>query len=116
VIKTNNARRFGGYASVDWESSCGSKKDNRAFLFSFDEKKKIINDGEKEKSIRCLKGYGPIWGTGDDLCINQNYKTEKSYSVLKCAYGVYDKTIWQYALATEKFFTVKNLEVYKVID
>ena len=63
IFETNEGYKFGGFASVCWESGEKEqfKADPFAFIFSFDTKKKykVI---DPSKSILCDKNWGPIFG------------------------------------------------------
>lgn len=42
LIKTKKGRRFGGFSKAEWKNASIILEDNNAFLFSLDNKKKII--------------------------------------------------------------------------
>ena len=73
LIKSSGNRRFGGFTSVNWESSSNNiwKDDKNAFLFSLD-KKKIYSYKNDGKAILCYKNQGPCFGYGHDIGIEGN--------------------------------------------
>jgi hypothetical protein len=115
-IKTTTGRRFGGYTSIDWDTSNSYKGDENStsFLFSLSNNKKIINDSYRQDSIWTGNNYGPIFGNGYDLCVSNYFKVTESTSCLKSAYGANDHSICPYYLNGTNFFYITNLEVYKV--
>ena len=78
LIKSAGNRRFGGFTSAQWSSpSSGEYKDDpNAFLFSLD-KQKIYSYKKNGKAICNRKDYGPIFGSGCDICIYQHGIQEK---------------------------------------
>lgn len=60
LVKTKNDLIFGGYTNETWNGD-GYKKDDKAFCFSIDLKKKY-NNKKTDLSIYCNKGYGPSFG------------------------------------------------------
>jgi len=60
LVKTKNDLIFGGYTNETWNGS-DYKKDDKAFCFSIDLKKKY-NNKKTDKSIYCKNGYGPCFG------------------------------------------------------
>jgi hypothetical protein len=81
---------FGGFTSINWESSGGWKSDPNAFLFSLTNKDnqpckmRQINTNE---SIICHPSCGPTFGGGHDLHICDSANTTVgSYSMLGYSY------------------------------
>ena len=60
LVKTKNGLIFGGYTNESWNGE-NYKKDDRAFCFSIDLKKKY-NSKKTSQSIYCHKDYGPCFG------------------------------------------------------
>ena len=60
LVKTENDLIFGGYTNETWDGS-DYKKDDKAFCFSIDLKKKYNNKGTG-KSVFCRKDHGPCFG------------------------------------------------------
>ena len=71
VVKTTKGRIFGGFTAQSWESSEKGtyKKDPKAFLFSLD-LQAIYPVREDTASIKCESRYGPVFGSGYDLCLD----------------------------------------------
>ena len=61
LVKTKNDLIFGGYTNETWNGDNTYKKDDKAFCFSIDLKKKY-NNKKTKCSIYCNKGYGPCFG------------------------------------------------------
>ena len=78
LIKSAGNRRFGGFTSVQWTSPTSSewKDDPNAFLFSLD-KQKIYPYKNDKHAIYCYKDYGPGFGGGRDMAIDQHGIQEK---------------------------------------
>ena len=109
VIKTTNGYVFGGYTTQMWKE--GKVKDNNAFVFSINKKRKYnIKQPEHAIGFRMNSywdfGYGynaiVIW----ENCTknNNNYVGNKTYDIPE-----------QYELnGGEKNFTVKSFEIYHI--
>ena len=71
--KISNGYRFGGYSGISWTSQDKWVKDKDAFLFSLNNKLKIMNNNTKETIFHGVN-YGPDFGSanGNELLINQN--------------------------------------------
>ena len=78
LIKSVGNRRFGGFTSVQWETSSSNeyKDDPNAFLFSLD-KHKIYPYKSNGKAIYNCKEQGPHFGCGYDICVYQHSLQEK---------------------------------------
>ena len=111
LIKTIKGRKFGGYAYEKWEGEDISKVDNRAFLFSIDNKK-VYNVNKNEEAIGCYKLNGPDF-CGWQIVIQDNFLTNK-----QCYTGEKEmnfKTTEDYELnGGEKYFGVEELEVFQI--
>ena len=111
LIKTLKGRKFGGYTYEKWEGEDISKVDNRAFLFSIDNKK-VYNVNRNEEAIGCYKLNGPDF-CGWQIVIQDNFLTNK-----QCYTGEKEmnfKTDEDYELnGGEKYFGVEELEVFQI--
>ena len=111
LIKTIKGRKFGGYAYEKWEGEDISKVDNRAFLFSIDNKK-VYNVNKNEEAIGCYKLNGPDF-CGWQIVIQDNFLTNK-----QCYTGEKEmnfKTTEDYELnGGEKYLGVEELEVFQI--
>ena len=76
IIKSAGYRRFGGFTTVEWDTSGKFKDDKKSFLFSLD-KMKIYSYKNNGKAIYCHKDYGPTFGAGYTIKIGGNPLTEK---------------------------------------
>ena len=93
LIKSAGNRRFGGFTSAQWSSPSSSgewKDDPNAFLFSLD-KQKIYSYKKDGKAIYNDKDYGPIFGSGATIKIEQHGIQEKHLhtyeSLSSCSYN-----------------------------
>lgn len=63
LIKVDNGRRCGGYASESWDSDDHGKTDNESFLFSLDLSAKYsVRNSERGYDMYCYKNNGPCFG------------------------------------------------------
>ena len=109
VIKTTNGYIFGGYTTQFWKE--GEVKDENAFVFSIDKKKKYLI-----KQPEHATGYGnnSWWGFGYSynaiVCYENCTKRNDNY-VCNETYDIPEK----YELnGGEQYFTVKSFEIYQV--
>jgi len=108
---------FGGFASINWESSGGYKSDPNAFLFSLTNKN---NQPRKMRQIRtsvpviCQSCYGPTFGGGHDLFICDYAKRlAGSYSKLGNSYQHPQPSQGPSYLAGSAEFQLSDIEVYQ---
>jgi hypothetical protein len=94
IIKTSDNYIFGGFTSKNWnpkEQNGNFKYDDKAFLFSFKnkiEKPIKLPIVEPDKAIICHESYGPIFGSGNDICIANNCdQNSSSYSYISSYYA-----------------------------
>ena len=120
MIVSNNDKIFGGYTSESWGFGGGGtyKYDATAFIFSLTHKAKCATQKNTQYSILDYVSDGPTFGGGSDIFVYDNCNTytgnycqpnagNSSYALPSGA----DNTF----LAGSKNFTVKEIEVYKVI-
>lgn len=111
LIETKQGLRFGGYTSVKFGGTAHLKKDNKAFLFSLDNKKIYKIDSNKY-AIYCYSNSGPCFSYGS-LYIPNNFfrvpgKTGKICSPYKFSFD--------FELNNGKeYFMVNELEIFQVI-
>ena len=116
LIKTKTGYKFGGYTTVEWDmtGSYTYKRDENAFIFSINNKKKFnVKKGNEIYAI-CGDPNHFAFGGGHNLTIWDNFFTNdnsKDYS-----YGSYYDTTSNYELTggANKFY-VEECEVYQVI-
>ena len=113
IIKTDNGIRFGGYTTKTWNCNEECKKDDEAFLFSLDLKKKYPIKKGTECAIYCNNDFGPTFGEGFDLCLCDNYMgVNGSYSYFPSSYGKGNPTN---ELTKNNFnFKINEVEVYQI--
>ena len=99
--KINNGYRFGGFSGISWKSECDWIKDKDAFLFSLNNKLKIMNNNTNTTVFHGIR-YGPDFGNDkNELWINYNSN--------KCLIG--KKNICD---DSGKAFTFKNIDLVGV--
>jgi hypothetical protein len=116
IITDDYKRKFGGFTSKEWDKSNKYKFDDKAFLFSLDLLEFYpILDKFRNKAINCRENfYAPIFG--NDLFIFDGFftsklnKTEEKYFDYSRSKNVEE----EYKLTGQKYFTVTEMEVYKV--
>jgi len=111
LIKSTNGKKFGGFNPISWNVDNEYYSNENTFLFSLDKKKKYLI--KKEQKDYCTFGWrnGISFGYGGDLCIRNLFmKKNVSYCNMPKSFNCTLK----YELTDEKFFTVKELEVYLV--
>ena len=114
LIKTDQGLRFGGYTTKTWNCDMECKKDDDAFLFSLDFRKKYNIKKGIECAIYCNREYGPTFGEGFDLCLCDNYMgVNGSYSNFPTSYGKGNPT--NELTGKNPNFKIADVEVYQVI-
>jgi len=123
VILSNNDRIFGGYTSVSWgyngtNSSGKYQYDATAFIYSLTHKAKCATQRNQKYSIQDWHVCGPTFGGGFDIVVFDNCNTHSdNYCQTNSGSSSYqlppgaENTF----LAGSYNFTVKEIEVYKVI-
>ena len=121
LIKSKGNRRFGGFASVTWETPkiYTSKIDINSFLFSLD-KNKIYPRNVKSKADNCCWGdRGPSFGSAHDISISGNAIKEKELHTKEssdsCSYDYNgDKNALSEDGEGKKLFAI-DYEVFQII-
>jgi len=114
---------FGGFTSVEWDSSSYYKPDRNAFIFSLTNKdnkplKMKFNPNEHHHAIFCHSEFGLTFGYGSDIIIENNANTTmkshsdlgKSYPHPQYAYGTNEAATF---LAGSFEFQLDEIEVYQ---
>ena len=109
VIKTTNGYVFGGYTTQMWKQ--GEVKDNNAFVFSIDKKRKY---NIKQPEYAIYYGINSWWGFGpynNAIVVCENCTKNNNNYVYNGTYDIPE----QYELnGGEKYFTVKSFEIYHI--
>jgi len=111
LCKAKNGNRFGGYTSVALtkNSSDNAIYDPNAFVFSIDKKYKY-NTNNPSYAVRSLTSRGPCFGGNCPFYIGNKFLTQNtSYSNPSNDYNSPP-----YVLTGSQYFTLEELEVYKV--
>ena len=112
---------FGGFTTVDWDSSSDDKSDANAFIFSLTNKdnkpvKMNINPNAHKYSITCDSEYGPTFGS-DIVISNNSNTTMDGYSHLGYTYRhpqyEYGTNEAKTFLAGSFNFQLAEIEVYE---
>ena len=114
LIKTEESKRFGGYAHESFKREEFIKSDKNAFLFNLD-KKAIYKS--KGKSFSIWRGDNTIdsinFGTGTDLKIFYNFLGQNCNTFQ--TNNDYNYNGEEYALNGTDTFKIVNLEIYQVL-
>jgi hypothetical protein len=123
IVKSTEGCIFGGYSDQSWENRVFGccRSSSRAFLFSIVNPAglapmKLPLTGEINKfAVYCHLSYGPLFGGGCDLCINDNCNTVKdSSSWLGDSYTLPPGQDKKTFLTGSDFFLVAEIEVFAV--
>ena len=130
IISTKNNKTFGGFTEALWNNSNTTRKDEKAFCFSFDknkiyESKKYVypeyckensdekNSEENADAIYCKENAGPIFcqmfGINKNFIKDGGYCVQKDLSLMKFE-GIQN----DYELADEPYFKINELEVFEI--
>ena len=111
---------FGGFTTVDWDSSSGEKSDPIAFIFSLTNKdnqplKMKIDPEHHDFAICCDPEYGPIFGNGHDILITKSFSNNtanlgNSYKHPQYENGTDEADNF---LAGSFYFKLEEIEVYQ---
>ena len=111
LVETDKGKRFGGFTTCSWAGDCEEKKDEDAFVFSLD-KMMIYENIPGEDAIGCYPKFGPIF-LGCQIRIYDNAFSKGGTTFEK---GLNYYTEEDYELTGgERYFNVKEIEVYEVI-
>jgi len=121
IIKSAGYRRFGGFTTVEWDTSGKFKDDKNTFLFSLD-KKKIYSYKNNGKAIYCHKDFGPTFGAGYTIKIAGNPLNEKKLYTYEffpdgCSYNFdYDNSaLSESGKGNSSCIYAMEYEVYEVV-
>ena len=130
IINTKNNKTFGGFTEALWNNSNTTRKDEKAFCFSFDKNKiykskKYVypkyckenadekNSEENADAIYCKENAGPIFcqmfGINKNFIKDGGYCVQKDLSLMKFE-GIQN----DYELADEPYFKINELEVFEI--
>ena len=110
IIKSNYGYRFGGYTTLNFQNTNGNyKKDEKAFIFSIDKKKKYNNT--KAQYAIYTNSSCFAFGGGNDFYINDQFKTNSNYCGFPCSYSGGEQNEFN---GGNNNFTVIECEAYHV--
>ena len=111
-----NGYRFGGYISISWEnpSSTQYKRDDKAFVFSINNKRKFVSNHD---NIAMNKDYGPSFGSGScwELWIGNKALSETKCGIIPKYFDFTIKNMINIDSNKQQAFHVKDYEVFSVI-
>ena len=114
LIQTKDGYRFGGYSSVNIQSLSGVPvKDDNAFVFSLDKKRKYIPK-DSSGALHMNGGFGPIFGKNWPnyaFIINRcDFLSDNIHHCFECEnYGIKENE-----LAGKKDIKVNEIEVFQI--
>jgi len=90
LLRNDKGYIFGGYTSVSWTGDGNFHSDSKSFLFTLTN----INGSEPTKfpisstdnSVYHHNNYGPTFGGGHDIYINQDFINKNSYANFPSSY------------------------------
>jgi len=115
---------IGGYSDKPWKSTTSSKSkyvsSDHSFLFSFvgtsssynTPQKYALTGGNNQFAILCNSSFGPVFGGGCDLFIDDNFNTNKSNYIN----GTFSPSYSPFNIGTSgiTYFLVDEIEVFAV--
>ena len=112
VVYLRNGKIIGGFTTQSWDGYC-EKEDKEAFLFSVDFGRVFPIDKQFNRGIACFSDRGPIFGSGNDLIISDNFTSNQNSWVNKGNYGSADTSLGEYFLnGGERNLDIVSYEVY----
>ena len=122
LYKINKDSIFGGYTSLSWSNSGGYRPDPQAFIFTLKNihnyEPNKFNTKDNSQGVYHDSNYGPTFGEGCDIYINQHFLKSDSSSDFHCRYV--DTTGKGRSLFTGDFnnsnssFRIKEIEVFQI--
>jgi myosin heavy subunit len=110
LVETDKGKRFGGYTTQSWSGDCTDKKDEEAFVFSFD-KMETYDNIPGEDAIGCYPKFGPIF-LGCQIRIYDN-AFSKGGTTFERSLNFDTKEDFELT-GGDRVFNVKEIEVYEV--
>jgi len=109
IVETSSGNVFGGYTSASWSSSAGYTASTGAFLFRLRPSMKRYDrrDGSQSYAIYRHSSYGPVFGNGHTLFINNCMGVATCY-VENTAYNI---TAYYGLNDGERYFRLKDYAV-----
>ena len=115
IIETTSNAIFGGFLNIEWKNEGGDTKDDKSFLFSFNNKK-IYNNNGNECACTFGKDRGPYFAYS--INIFSNFRESKRH----CTRDLNDMNYsWKnftsdYELNNNiEYFDIKEIEVFEVL-
>lgn len=118
IIKSKSGYIFGGFTSVPWDKSNTYKADPNAFIFSMvnpQNQPVKLNIKISSNAIYCGEYFGPTFGTGFDLCINDNGKNFSNLGFTYPARFTSSSSEFHTHLTESEHFAVYEIEIYQIL-
>ena len=121
IFQCTSGNIFGGFTSAEWDLSRSFKFDNRSFIYSLVNKENrpllFEHSSSDTNSIYSTPSYGPMFGSGTDLCSSLN-RFSSSYSNLGKTFThpeyPYNTEKAKTILAGTQYFEVQEIEVFQM--
>ncbi|CDW74544.1 UNKNOWN [Stylonychia lemnae] len=118
IIKSQHDQVFGGYSSVGWKADGAWTLDGKAFIFSLTKKTKHEQYQNKDQALYYANSF-MLWFGYDILLYTDCNNNASSYSNFGTTYKPPDGIVQgqdsaNTYLAGSHYFSVKEIEVYKV--
>ena len=114
-VKTTAGKRVGGFTMVPWTSANSYKADPDSFIFSLDTYQKFVQYKNFGNAIYDNSSYGPTFGSGHDLYIADQCKSNtSSYCYSNHSYGFYNSYNLINPGNQQTTFQVSDYEVYLI--
>ena len=110
-----NGYRYGGYTSISWEnpSSTQCKRDDKAFVFSINNKRKFVSNHD---NIKMDKNYGPSFGSSElwELWIGNKALSGTQCGMIPKYFDFTIKNMINIDSMSQQDYHVKDYEVFSV--
>ena len=110
-VKSENGRKFGGFANQSFNTSNNWINDLNSFVFSLDFRE-CYYEKKNRKILLGNSSYGPIWGNGYDLSLYSGCLSNTSSTTEQCSFDYRGRN---YSLSGVEEFKVKDYETYELI-
>ena len=110
-VKSQNGRKFGGFANQSFNTTNNWINDLNSFVFSLDFRE-CYCEKKNKKILLGNSSYGPIWGNGYDLSLYSGCLTNTSSTTEQSSFDYRGRN---YSLSGVEEFKVEDYETYELI-
>ena len=115
IIKTKENIIFGGFLNINWKNKKGSCRDDKSFLFSFNNNK-IYKNSKQDYAATFEEKKGPYFSYAINILEDFNKSNEHCVRLLEDSKISWNSFAYDYELNNgEKYFDIKEIEVFKVL-